>query len=254
MEKLASKSSRRSALSARLSVYSATAGAAILATSPADAMTTITSGAGGNLLVSGSLLTGSFPALTNIASSTASAVEFTVGGFHGKLLGGSFFNDMNYARFYAVSGSVLTDLGGVAKNFAFGSLLAGTGTPRSDGLLAASYGLVGNFAPGTGYVGFQFQNSGIDYHGWLRVRVTLDSRGVANSVTLLTKEGSTDVYGAYDLASNPLTAGTVPEPSTVALSGLGLLALGATGVRELRRRRTAQIATGAAKAPEAGGL
>jgi len=29
----------------------------------------------------------------------------------------------------------------------------------------------------------------------------------------------------------------VPEPSTAALSGLGLLSLGAAGVREMRRRR-----------------
>jgi len=47
------------------------------------------------------------------------------------------------------------------------------------------------------------------------------------------------IYGAFALAGDGITAGEVsaiPEPSSVA-SGLGLLALGAVGVREMRRRR-----------------
>jgi hypothetical protein len=108
------------------------------------------------------------------------------------------------------------------------------------------------FAPNgheTGYAEFKAVNGTKVYYGWVRARVQNSGNGLPDQVSLVSKSGTPSVFGAYDLAGNVasdgFTAGTiasVPEPSDQALTGLGLLALGAAGVRELRRRRTAEAA------------
>lgn len=58
-------------------------------------------------------------------------------------------------------------------------------------------------------------------------------------VTLADKNGN-GIYGAFGLVSDNIKAGEiagVPEPAMLAIDGLGLLALGAAGLRELRQRR-----------------
>lgn len=94
----------------------------------------------------------------------------------------------------------------------------------------------------TGYVGFKRigASPSQDYFGWIRLRLNFVG-GSAVDVTLLPKIGTTDIYGAYALGSinaGEVASAAIPEPAQVA-TGLGLLALGAVGVREFRRRRKA---------------
>ena len=91
----------------------------------------------------------------------------------------------------------------------------------------------------TGYIGFRFQHSDNVYNGWLRVGVSFDGDNPVG-ISLLSKNSSSDIYGAWSTgdihAGEVVSVAAVPEPAQVA-TGLGLLALGAAGVREFRRRR-----------------
>ena len=93
----------------------------------------------------------------------------------------------------------------------------------------------------TGYVGFKFNNGVHSYYGWLRVDVTGDGNGRPTSLSLVSEDGDVGAYALADsLGGQNIEAGQVsaiPEPTSMA-SGLALLALGAAGVREMRRRRT----------------
>lgn len=93
----------------------------------------------------------------------------------------------------------------------------------------------------TGYFGFKINHSGHDYYGWMRAQVDF-SGPVPSVISLIPKDGMSNVYGAYS-DDQILLAGqtsSVPEPSTVALTGLSLLALGGAGLREMRKRRKVQ--------------
>jgi hypothetical protein len=70
------------------------------------------------------------------------------------------------------------------------------------------------------------------YYGWLRLKVTDDSDGVPDAISLLAESSNPSVFGQYGTAGESIS--TVPEPG-----GLALLAIGAAGVMELRRRRQA---------------
>jgi hypothetical protein len=98
--------------------------------------------------------------------------------------------------------------------------------------------------PIIGYVAFKENVGGLNYYGWLRVQVAY-AYVIPRIISLVPMPGTTDIYGAYGLASTGITAGeystsasAIPEPANVA-SGLALFALGAVGVREYRRRRQA---------------
>jgi hypothetical protein len=108
-------------------------------------------------------------------------------------------------------------------------------------------GPLGEFVPEgpnaavTGYVGFRMRNSAnfYSYYGWLRFKVMNDGDGKIASVELVPRDGTSNVFGAYNSeAYGQIAAGqfnAIPEPAKVA-TGLALFALGAAGVREFRRR------------------
>lgn len=128
----------------------------------------------------------------------------------------------------------------------FASLTGGVHAWSSIGRLVtnANGNLFGNFkgAHKTGYIAFKGVANAQNYYGWLKVQVGFDGQNRPQTVTLVPISGN--VYGAYDLASSVVADGfavgslatPIPEPASVAV-GLGLFALGAVGVRELRRRR-----------------
>jgi len=136
--------------------------------------------------------------------------------------------------------------GNIAGNFASrldkGIPFAGLAFSNNTHLLASrsSFGGVnGNFISRSGYIAFQ---SG-SYYGWLKVKVGLDSNGVPDKISLV--DNGDGIVGAFDKSSDVSADGfnvgitAVPEPSVATIGGLGLLALGAAGVREWRRRKAA---------------
>jgi hypothetical protein len=87
----------------------------------------------------------------------------------------------------------------------------------------------------TGFAAFRFTTAskGFDF-GWVRLKYTLGSNGLANAVTAV--DYAYDDTGASILAGQ--TTSATPEPSTAALA---LLAAGAAGVMALRRRRQTAV-------------
>jgi hypothetical protein len=84
------------------------------------------------------------------------------------------------------------------------------------------------FTGGLGYVGIRFLNeaTGVINYGWALLNVT-NGNGFPATV----------VSYAYENTGATITAGAVPEPTTTAL--LGVMAAGALGVRQWRRRKAA---------------
>lgn len=106
---------------------------------------------------------------------------------------------------------------------------ASTGSGYSN-FVAGSFRTVNGFetAPDNTplYIGFRFSN-GQDglYYGWA-------------SITADTTNGQLIVNNwAFDDAGSPIAVGSIPEPRTWAMMGLGLLALGASGARHWRKPR-----------------
>ena len=98
----------------------------------------------------------------------------------------------------------------------------------------------GAFNGNSGYLAFKAGS----YYGWLKVKVSLGGNNAPDEIQLV--DNGDGIYGAFDKISDTSADGfkvgsvatePVPEPSVAAIGGLGLLALGAAGVRELRRRR-----------------
>jgi len=144
-----------------------------------------------------------------------------------------------WAGLFAVS-SPTANLSPFLLNFPNGDPIAGSHFgSRGTGYLVkhtAGGAVLGNFVGGAsaevvGYLGFKFSKSAQTYYGWLRASVFYFDNKI---ISFGLKGNSEGVYGAW--GDPAITAGAVPEPSVAALGGLGLLALGASGVREMRRR------------------
>jgi hypothetical protein len=85
---------------------------------------------------------------------------------------------------------------------------------------------------GTQYIGFFFDNNGTNNFGW--ARVTLTNGGTFGTFTI-------DEWAYEDTGANIRVGDTVsaiPEPEAAAI-GLGALALGAAGLRRMRKRKNA---------------
>lgn len=101
-----------------------------------------------------------------------------------------------------------------------------------------SFEAEGNFSPSTGgtrqgYLGFRADLGGVMHVGWLRLELSRDANGRPAQLSLAAIDG---IVGAFAPEAEGIAAGQVapvPEPAAAA-TGLGLLALGAAG---LRRRR-----------------
>ena len=83
---------------------------------------------------------------------------------------------------------------------------------------------------GQGYVGVRFFNEalGITNFGWVLMSTTNNSTAFPATV----------VSWAYETSGGSITAGAIPEPTTTAL--LGVMAAGALGVRQWRKRKAAK--------------
>lgn len=85
------------------------------------------------------------------------------------------------------------------------------------------YQSVSAAATGTGTFAFLTSSNQV---GWIR----MNFGGSGGAITYL--------GAAFESTpGNPIVAGAIPEPATVGLFGLGILALGAAGVRKMRKRR-----------------
>lgn len=89
----------------------------------------------------------------------------------------------------------------------------------------ALYSAVGFTSGESSYIGFKFDPSGSqELYGWAEVILTEDSFAGSFEV----------VRWAYDNSGADIQVGAIPEPASAAM-GLGLLALGAAGLRRMRR-------------------
>jgi hypothetical protein len=254
------KQKRQDLLTPRLAAYSATAVAALAAAPHAQsAITDITS-----FTITSGTSNGSIPSIS--WTSTPVSLGFDFGpGFHGGLQGRPV-NSAGTAQATFVNGAhaggtnvgnvLAANVGGYPLNLNLGDAVAGRNFVQGGGAGQLAYGSAsgggrGHFLPAVlaanatakGYLGFKAKENNHTYYGWLRVQVTNNSSpGIPSQVSLIASATNPAVFGAYGVASDNITAGEVaiPEPSDTALFGLGLLALGAVGVRKMRRRKEAQ--------------
>ncbi len=106
-----------------------------------------------------------------------------------------------------------------------------TTDPTKDFTLISADGSTGPFteASGLGYIGFEY-NGVPSYHaGWVAFQ-TLQTTADGNNEVVAQITG----IGVESSQLTPIAAGAVPEPTS-----LGLLAMGAVGLLNYRRRRTA---------------
>jgi hypothetical protein len=256
----------RSQFNSKLLAYSATAGAVVLVSSAADAgsLQLITTSPGNFYFANnsgGSDFTGvphvrfhgtngtqkfqqyrpgtpGRPPLTTISSmglhNTLSPGTAGRAGYfstthiahNGKLLVSNAAGDGNNAYLLSKGAPIA---GG---NFVGGQQILATQKPNGYGTTQH-----GNFVNASGYIAFKDGS----YYGWLKIRVGKDGGGAPDSLSFLSN--GSGVFGAIDKTSDPAGDGfnvgttAAPEPSGMTIGGLALLALGARGVKELRRRR-----------------
>ena len=113
-------------------------------------------------------------------------------------------------------------------NLTLGTLISAASTYSSGNLSGTSPNPL-NFNTSNNIIGFRFQNevTGTVQYGWFQVSL---SSGQAT-------QPRTIVAYAYEDTGAPIAAGAIPEPTTFAL--MGVMAIGALGVREWRKCKAA---------------
>ena len=126
---------------------------------------------------------------------------------------------------------------GLARKFSSGATISGGGNFGSLAFFNATAQVSNTtafnagFNSSTGFIGVQLASGNF---GWIQVHTELGLTDGVNSVTIL--------GWAYEDTGAAIRAGdtgavAAPEPATNMLVGMGLLALGASGIRTLRRRK-----------------
>jgi PEP-CTERM motif len=151
----------------------------------------------------------------------------------------------NLAQVFAPAGGTLDLLGAAfgASNFLYPDRLAiNKGVDASAAFVRLAGNTPGSMAYGagfvnskwitspanTGYLGLRFTISGQPHYGWMRLTVDNNTAAQPRAITLH--------EWAYETTPNAgILTGAVPEPG-----GLGLLALGSTGIALHRRRKPRQ--------------
>jgi len=229
-----SHSSPRVAFRHKLLAYTSASAAALVTTQAAKAQSIL------------NITAGDFGSGSISLSTYAKSASFTVDGTH-VFLNWQHLNSPGSQAVH-VSGSGAAGLRFMAasrsgsssfqtvQNLAKGAAIDGA----NDNVGQLAWARTGRFFPGanatkTGYVGFQ---KGA-YRGWFGVKLHANGSGRIDSVAFYDKNGD-GIYGAVTTAAslNVGDVGTrsIPEPANVA-AGIGLLALGAAGLREHRRRK-----------------
>lgn len=231
------KSSKKTSLDKKLLGYTATAGAALAAAGTAQ----------GAIIFNGS------PGLSATVPLNASG-EFEVLDLNIDGAGGNDFQisfssvDSSLAttastanvQFAPIAGNEVVISGGYVANLASGVNIT-NGSTGNRGIITGSDGnsdVTGNFDPASangtvlGFIGFQFDIGGNRHNGWLELQTIYNNyRPQTITVTRWAYEDTADA------AIQAGDTGAIPEPSTVALTGLALLALGINGIRRYKRQK-----------------
>jgi hypothetical protein len=227
------KSFRSKKLNSQLAAYSATATAALLVVPAAKA--TVENITIADLSSNG--VAGVVPELS--LNGTAQTLSLTAAPFAGSFAGFSF-------NVVDLAGQIAATQNGKVDVLAEHATIVGLNFANNGSHTLNGFGVAGpaNGAV-TDYVGFKAHQNAQTYYGWLRVQIGFNNGGVPDNIQLVSKAGNPDIFGAYGTTSDNVWAGQIvatPEPSVAALGGLALLACGAAGVREMRRRRQVETA------------
>ena len=168
---------------------------------------------------------------SGVQNATLSFAGGTTAGFYLDLSGGSdfqIFHSFGFLQFAGLNGALLaTNIGGL-KNFSSGQTIGTSGSNFASGnSVAIGAGAFPLSSPG--FAGIKF---GTGNYGWIRIHMGTPAPGM------------TVVDWAYDNMGNHIQAGAIPEPALATLMGLGLLSMGAAGLRKRRtRKRDAETTT-----------